>query len=86
MKFNIDTKFNIGDAVYSAEPYEIYLANPMPYFVTDICIRATRTKDVVITYKLIQNKLTDVVAENFLFATYEECKRWCDERNKEEEI
>lgn len=84
MKITIDSKFNIGDTVYTPECYEIYWANPVPYIVTDIFVKVTRNKNICITYRLLQDELTDVVSENFLFATYEECKQWCNEQNKEE--
>ena len=84
MDLTIKTKFNIGDIVYAPECYEIYWANNIPYVVTDIFIKVARNRSVVITYRLLQDELTDVVSENFLFATYEECKQWCNEQNKEE--
>ena len=81
MKITIDSKFNIGDAVFVPECYEIYWANPTQHIVKDIFIKVTRNRSVSITYRLLQNELTDVVSENFLFATYEECKLWCDQQN-----
>lgn len=83
MEVNINTKFNIGDTVYAPDSYEVYWANPVPYVVTDILIRTTRTNNIVITYQLLQDELTDVVSEHFLFATHEECKQWCEIQNKE---
>ena len=82
MKLNLETKFNVGDTVYATDSYEVYWANPVPYSVTDIFIKVAKTKDVVITYRLIQDELTDVVAEKFLFNTYEECTKWCEEQNE----
>ena len=81
MKLSIETKFIIGDAVYAVECYEVYWANPVPYVVTDIFIKVTHTNDVVITYRLLQDELTDVISEKILFATHEECKQWCEEHN-----
>ena len=78
MELTIKTKFNIGDTVYVPEIYDVYWANPVPYIITDIFIKVTRNKDIIITYHLLQDELTDVVSERFLFGTYEECKRWCD--------
>ncbi len=84
MELAIKTKFNIGDTVYAPEVYEVYWANPVPYIITDIFIKVARNHNIVITYRLLQDELTDVVSEKFLFATYEECKLWCKEQNKEE--
>lgn len=85
MTLNIDTKFNIGDTVYSPECYEVYWANNRPYVITDIFIKIAHNR-TSITYRIIQDQLTDVVSENFLFSTYEECKQWCGEQNKEDTI
>lgn len=84
MKLSVETKFNIGDTVYSPECYETYFANKKPYVVTDIFIKVTRANEIVITYRLLQDELTDVTSEHFLFATYDECKQWCHKQNKEE--
>ena len=81
MKLEIETKFNIGDTVYAPECYEIYWANPVPYVVTDILVQVTRTNSIVVKYRLMQDELRDVIAERFLFSTYEECTKWCKEQN-----
>ena len=80
MNIEIKTKFNIGDTVYVPEYYEIYWANPVPYIITDIFIKVVRNCNIVITYRLLQSELTDVVSENFLFSTYEDCKLWCEKQ------
>ena len=86
MTLNLDTKFNVGDAVYAPEYYGVYFANNRPYVVTDIFVKIARNQRVSITYRIMQDELTDVISENFLFSTYEECKQWCGEQNKEDTI
>ena len=80
MTLNIDTKFNIGDTVYAPEYYGAYFVNNRPYVITDIFVKIARNNRVSLTYRIMQDELTDVVSENFLFSTYEECKQWCDEQ------
>lgn len=80
MKIKIDTKFNIGDVVYTPEFYDVYFASKTPHTITDIFVKASHNQNVAVTYRIIQGQLTDVVSEKFLFATYEECRQWCDEQ------
>ena len=80
MKCVINTKFNIGDQVYLAEIYHEYWANSKPYQIVGIHIymneHATKT-----IYHIEQNGFIDSVSERLLFATHEECARWCEEHN-----
>ena len=76
----IDTKFNVGDSVYLAEIYEIYWADKTPYVIDGIVVHSNGKKTVVV-YNIKRDQLHFEVSEKFLFATYEECVRWCNEHN-----
>lgn len=80
MKLSIETKFNIGDTVYLAECFEDWFAYEKPYIISDISISANR-QTTHILYKVQQDGFTDRVPEDWVFGTYEECKKWCDEHN-----
>ena len=81
MTINLNTKFNLGDQVYVAETYEDYWANSEPSIVTDVFIKINNSTTTVL-YRLKQGEFFDVVSEYFIFATYDECKQWCEEHNK----
>lgn len=81
MDLNISTKYNIGDTVYIPDFYHSYWANPTPYIITDIFIQVARNHNITIRYRVMQAELTDLVFENFIFATYEECTKWCEKQN-----
>lgn len=80
MKITADTKFNIGDTVYAAESYEVYWANKTPYIVIDITVNVNEDMTRIV-YTINQDYIIDTVSEDFLFATYEECMKWCKEHN-----
>ena len=80
MKLSIETKFNIGDTVYSAECFEDRFAYKKPHIISDISISAN-SRAVHILYEVQQDGFTDSVPEDWVFSTYEECEKWCDERN-----
>ena len=80
MKLSIETKFNIGDTVYIAECYEDWFAYKKPCVISDISISAN-SKTTHILYEVQQDGLTDRVPEDWVFGTYEECIKWCDEHN-----
>lgn len=80
MKLSIETKFNIGDTVYIAERFEDWFAYKKPHIISDISISAS-SKAVHILYEVQQDGFTDSVPEDLVFSTYEECAKWCNERN-----
>lgn len=80
MRLAIETKFSIGDQVYLAEIYHEYLANSKPYTIVGISIHMNEHATKTI-YRIEQEGLIDSVSEHILFATYEECAKWCDEHN-----
>jgi hypothetical protein len=82
MKINLETQFNIGDIVYAADHYYDFYATSKPYVISDIIINIDH-RDVRTMYCVEQGDITDRFPEDWLFATYEECKRWCDKQNKE---
>ena len=80
METNIETKFNINDKVYVVELYHEYYASKEPYIVVgidiDITEHATR-----IRYRLERDGESNSAIEDMIFATYEECTKWCNEHN-----
>lgn len=80
MKFNINTQFDIGDTVYAADHYHNYYASHTPYVITDIIVNIDN-RDVRISYCVECGEHADRFPEEWCFATYEECARWCDDHN-----
>ena len=80
MKLSIETKFNIGDTVYIAECYEDWFACKKPFIISDILISAN-SQTTHVLYEVQQDGLKSRVPEDWVFGTYEECKKWCDEHN-----
>lgn len=80
MKISIETKFNIGDTVYIAECFEDWFAYEKPYIVSDISISAN-SQTTHVLYKVQQDRITECVPEDWVFSTYDECTKWCDEHN-----
>jgi hypothetical protein len=81
MKLTIDTKFDIGDIVYAADHYYDYCADHTPYIVSDIIINISN-RGVHTMYCVEYEDRANRFPEDWLFATYEECTKWCDEQNK----
>lgn len=81
MKFTIETQFNIGDTVYAADHYYDYYASHTPYVITDIGVNI-KNRSTHIMYYVKQGERTDRFPEGWLFKTYEECAKWCDEHNR----
>ena len=80
MKTTVETQFNIGDIVYAADHYHCYYTSHTPYVITDIIININN-RDTRIMYCVEQNGSSDRFPEEWLFTTYEECAKWCDEHN-----
>lgn len=80
MKLSIETKFNIGDTVYIAECYEDWFACKKPFIISDILISAN-SQTTHVLYEGQQDGLKSRVPEDWVFGTYEECIKWCDEHN-----
>ena len=80
MKLSIETKFNIGDTVYIAECYEDWFAYKESCIISDISISAN-SQTTHVLYEVQQDGFTDRVPADWIFSTYDECKKWCDEHN-----
>jgi hypothetical protein len=80
MKITLDTKFNIGDTVYAADHYYDYYASHTTYVISDIIINVSN-RSIRTMYCVEQGERTDRFPEDWCFATYEECERWCKEHN-----
>lgn len=80
MEFTIKTKFNIGDTVYVAEHYYELYACKEPHIVTDILINGN-PRHISIRYETMCNGNIERFPEGWIFATYEECAKWCEEHN-----
>jgi hypothetical protein len=81
MTYNIETEHNIGDIVYSAYLYYELYAIQEPYVINDIVININN-RGIRVMYCIEQNGRTEKVPEDWIFDTYEECTKWCKERNK----
>lgn len=81
MNIVINTKYSIGDAIYCAEICREYWANNRPYQVVGINIHIN-DHTMKIVYNIEQDRLVTSISETFLFSTYEECLKWCEEKNK----
>ena len=81
MKFSLETQFDIGDAVYTADHYHDYYANSTPHVITDIIININN-RGIRTMYCVEQGGLADRFPGEWVFSTYEECTKWCDEQNK----
>ena len=80
MKLTINTKFDIGDQVYLAQTYYEYWANSKPYQIVGVNLHMNEHATKLI-YNIEQEGSVTSVSENLLFATYEECAKWCKEHN-----
>ena len=81
MTFNIITKYNIGDTVYSASEYYDVYPERSPYVITNILINSSNGH-IYINYEIEQNGFKHRMPEGWLFPTFEECSEWCKEKNK----
>lgn len=81
MTFNLETQFNIGDIAYAADHYDEFYADKEPYIISDIVININN-RGVRIMYCTEQNGRTTRFPEEWLFTTYEECTKWCKEKNE----
>lgn len=81
MDFSIITRYDIGDTVFIAEFYDEYMVSKVLTVVTiEISVSANKTK--VVYYLNDGSDYKGYYFEDALFATYEECTKWCEEHNK----
>lgn len=80
MDFNISTRYDIGDKVYIAELHDAYApSNKLTVTKIEIEISANKTK---VVYHLNDgDDYKSYYTEEALFSTYEDCTKWCEERN-----
>lgn len=81
MDINIKTKYNIGDTVYTADHYYDFYPISTPGIVKNILFDGDVDK-VRIDYVIEQDIFTVRTPEEWLFLTYAECTKWCEEHNK----
>lgn len=81
MDFNITTKYDIGDKVYIAERCDKYVPSE-ELIVTTIEIEISANKTKVIYYLNKGDEFHSYYFEDLLFATCEECTKWCEEHNE----
>ena len=79
-KFIIKTKFKVGDTVYVADLYHDYYARHMPCVITNIIINITNN-NMLIVYCVECGEYMNRLPESWLFSTYEECEKWCEDHN-----
>ena len=87
MRIEVDTKFNIGDMVYTVEPNVCWIPIPTPSRVTGVSVNYNLMDDnsieCIVCYTL-SDELFEVNGD-MCFTTFEECKQWCTEENAKEE-
>lgn len=81
MDFNITTKYDLGDSVYIAELYDEYMPSK-ELTVTTIEFSISTNKTKVVYYLNEGDGYKGYYSEDALFATCEECTKWCEEHNK----
>ena len=81
MKININTKYNIGDTVYVADHYYDFYPISTPGIIENILIDGDINK-IRIDYIIQQDIFTVSVPEEWVFPSYAECTKWCEEHNK----
>lgn len=81
MQIVVNTKYNIGDIVYVANHYYDFYPISKPYTVKNILINGNSNK-IYIDYEVEQDEFIERVPEHWIFSTYAECTKWCDEKNK----
>lgn len=80
MKATVETKFNVGDIVYIADAYYDLYACRKPYVIKDVLININSLR-THISYEIEQSGSRYHIPEEWAFATYEECVKWCEENN-----
>lgn len=88
MKTAIETKFNIGDAVWFAD-YYYDTFYPCKYHgeIYEVNIEITKTQMLISYWMTVNYKNSreyEKYSECACFRSYEECAEWCDKRNKGE--
>ena len=80
MKTTVETRFDVGDIVYVADHYYDLYPISKPYVVRDVVVRVT-SDSIHIHYEIEKEGILDYVPEEWVFETYTECTKWCDEHN-----
>ena len=84
MKIDIETKFNIGDFIYYPIPTNLgWIPIKQPVKICAIDVQVTAGEVMCVTYTTLDDSIIDY-AEGVCFATYEECKQWCNKENGED--
>lgn len=81
MQTTINTKYNIGDTVYTIGLYHDYYPISKPYTVKNILINGN-VNNIHISYEIENDELIECVPEGWLFSSCAECTKWCEKQNK----
>ena len=82
MEMTINTKFNIGDAVYTVGVCHGGLyAQSRPGIIKTILTQTHAAKQSVSYGVVCKSGFIDTVPEQWCFATYDECATWCEQHN-----
>ena len=84
MNISATTEFDIGDSVYIAETYDVYVPDG-PYNIIGIKLQIIDNATTV-RYMLDNGDKLYGYPEHLCFDTYEECLKWCYEHNKNLDI
>lgn len=80
MHFDIVTKFDLGNNVYIAEFYDEYMpSRKLTVATIEFSVSANKTK--VVYYLNEDGNYKGYYSEEALFATCEECTKWCEKHN-----
>ena len=77
----IDTKYNIGDTVYVADLCYDYYPVSQPCTVKNILLGGNVNKPRI-SYEVKNDVFSEQLLEDWIFPTYAECTKWCEENNK----
>ena len=82
MNITVETKFNIGDIVYTPLVYACWSPNSIPVQVTGVDVRYNISRGTQVLYMLTDT--LGYMPEDMCFMSYEECKQWCWEQNEKD--
>lgn len=83
---SIEAKYNIGDKVWFTDYcYDTFYPCKYCGEIYEMEIEITKTQKIIYYWIVVDyngSKEYEKYSEAMCFASYEECTKWCDERNK----
>ena len=85
MNVSINTKYNIGDEVWFADyVYDTFYPCKYSGKITEIDIEVANEQICVLYWVSVEcdgYRIYEEYSEDVCFGTYEECTKWCENRN-----